>query len=288
MQVETTDIDGHRIRFALLSTTPPVRPLILFNGIGASLELMAPLARAMEEEGISTITFDVPGVGGSATPLLPYRLGRLAALAERLLRQLDIEGPVDALGVSWGGALAQQFAHQYPERCRRLVLAATTAGALMVPGRLSALVKMVNPRRYTDRNFMQKIAGDLYGGRLRHDGALLREYSRHIAPPSGRGYLWQILALAGWTSALWLRRLKQPTLILMGRDDPIVPLINGQILAALIPNSRLLSIDDGHLFLLSRMTEIVPIIRDFLVRDAGEGAEPAADRTLNAHSPNPG
>ena len=85
-----------------------------------------------------------------------------------------------------------------------------------------------------------------------------------MSPPSGRGYLWQMLAAAGWTSILWLRRVKQPTLVLMGRDDPIVPVMNGRILAGLIPNSRLVTIDDGHLFLLSRIDDIVPVIRDFL------------------------
>ena len=75
----------------------------------------------------------------------------------------------------------------------------------------------------------------------------------------------------GWTSILWLRRIKQPTLVLMGRDDPIVPMVNGRILAGLIPNSRLVTIDDGHLFLLSRIPDIVPVIRDFL--NANEKAE---------------
>ncbi len=85
-----------------------------------------------------------------------------------------------------------------------------------------------------------------------------------MSPPTGRGYLWQLLAATGWTSILWLRQIKQPTLVLMGRDDPIVPVVNGRILAGLIPNSRLVTIDDGHLFLLSRIDDIVPVIRDFL------------------------
>ena len=38
---------------------------------------------------------------------------------------------VDVAGVSWGGGIAQQFAHQYPNLCRRLVLAATAPGVIM-------------------------------------------------------------------------------------------------------------------------------------------------------------
>src|SRR5271165_5078730 len=120
MQVETTKIDGVVIRFGRTSTEQAHRPLLLFNGIGASLELIAPFAQAMQREGSSSVIFDVPGVGGSPTPLLPYRLSRLARLADHLLQHIGIAGPIDVLGVSWGGALAQQFAHQYPARCRRL------------------------------------------------------------------------------------------------------------------------------------------------------------------------
>ena len=91
-----------------------------------------------------------------------------------------------------------------------------------------------------------------------------------MAPPTGKGYLWQMLAAAGWTSVLWLHRIKQPTLVMMGEDDPIVPVINGRILTSLLPNARLFTIDDGHLFLLSRIEDTVPIIRDFLRQSDAE------------------
>jgi pimeloyl-ACP methyl ester carboxylesterase len=129
---------------------------------------------------------------------------------------------------------------------------------------------MANPRRYTDPDFMMKVGGGLYGGRHRHDPGLLTEHVRHMAPPTGRGYLWQMLAAAGWTSVLWLHRIRQPVLVLMGRDDPIVPVVNGRILAGLIPKARLVTIDDGHLFLVSRIDDIVPVIRDFLLEDADD------------------
>ena len=45
------------------------------------------------------------------------------------------------------------------------------------------------------------------------------------------GYLFQLLAVAGWTSWLWLPQFKLPALIMMGADDPIVPVVNGRILA---------------------------------------------------------
>ena len=58
--------------------------------------------------------------------------------------------------------------------------------------------------------------------------------------------------------------VEQPTLVLAGTDDPIVPLVNGRILARLIPNARLETIDDGHLFMVTRPDETAAIIEAFL------------------------
>ena len=278
MQVDNAEVDGHVIRFGLTEVAPGTCPLLIFNGIGANLELVAPFAAAMAEQGIGSVIFDVPGVGGSLAPRLPYRFRGLSRLAVGLLKRLAVSSPVDALGVSWGGGLAQQFAYQYPSHCRRLVLAATSPGAIMVPGRLGAIVKLATPRRYLDRHYMAKVGGELYGGRLRTDHDLLAVHCKHLASPSGIGYLFQLVAGVGWTSIHWLHRLRQPTLVIMGTDDPIVPVVNGQILARLIPNAHLVTVDDGHLFLLSSLNEVVPIIRDFLMAPGEQGPAQARER----------
>jgi poly(3-hydroxyalkanoate) depolymerase len=236
-------------------------PLLMFNGIGANIELVAPFLAALE--GPEAIIFDVPGVGGSPVPALPYRPWMLARLATRLLDQLGHER-VDVLGVSWGGALAQQFAFQHAARCRRLVLAATSPGHLMVPGKLAVLLKMASPRRYKDPGYMSRIAGDIYGGALRRSPELARQHLRHVRWSSDYGYYLQLLAGVGWSSLPWLRLLPQPTLVMYGADDPLVPAANARILAALIPDSRLVLIDDGHLFLVTSAAESARLVADFL------------------------
>ena len=81
---------------------------------------------------------------------------------------------------------------------------------------------------------------------------------------SDYGYYLQLIACLGWTSLPWLPFLAQPTLVMMGTDDPIVPLVNGRILAKLIPNARLVTIDDGHLFLLTSAKEAAGHVAEFL------------------------
>jgi poly(3-hydroxyalkanoate) depolymerase len=275
MHISTISVLGFSIRVGTTSVSEPRRPLLLFNGIGASIELVVPFTEAMRREGIPSVVFDIPGVGGSERTLMPYRFSDLAKLADLVLDERGIHGSVDVLGVSWGGALAQQFAKDFPERCSRLVLAATSAGAIMVPGRPEAILKMVSPRRYSDPDFMARAAGRLYGGDLRDDPGLSDLLLRGMKPPSKIGYVLQLLAGAGWTSIHWLHRLRQPVLVMIGQHDPIVPPINGRILASLLPNARLVEIDCGHLFLVTRPDEAAAIIAAFL-RDAPATADAEA------------
>jgi pimeloyl-ACP methyl ester carboxylesterase len=80
-----------------------------------------------------------------------------------------------------------------------------------------------------------------------------------------RGYLGQLYAITGWTTLPWLRKLPQPTLVLTGDDDPIVPLVNGRILARCIPDAQLHVVRSaGHLFLLERPAEMAGVVTRFL------------------------
>ena len=261
MQISLRDVDGQTLRVGVRRGDKTNPPLLLFNGIGANIELVEPFLDALD--GPEAIVFDVPGVGGSPAPKLPYRPWNLARLAARLLDQLGYD-QVDVLGVSWGGALAQQFAFQQGRRCRRLVLAATSPGSLMVPGKLTVLLKMATPRRYKDADYMSRIAGDIYGGALRSSPELIRKHLRHVRWSSDYGYYLQLIAGIGWSSLPWLHLLAQPTLVMAGTDDPIVPTVNGRILARLIPDARLVTIEDGHLFLVTSANECARSIATFL------------------------
>jgi poly(3-hydroxyalkanoate) depolymerase len=257
-------VDGQRLMVAVKRATSARPPLLLFNGIGANWELARPFLEALMDT--TAIIFDVPGVGGSPLPRTPYRPSGLARLAAQLMADLG-HREVDAAGVSWGGGTAQQFAHQYPRLCRRLVLAATSPGAIMIPGRPQALLRIATPRRYWDKAHMAKIAPEIYGGAFRNDPAMIRRHAEATSGAAGLGYVYQLLAMAGWTSLPWLGSLSQPTLILMGRDDPLVPVANGRLMARLIPNARLEVIDDGHLFVVTRPVETARRIERFLAAE---------------------
>lgn len=263
-EVSMETVGGRTLRVARwrLDMESEHLPVLFFNGIGANIEAVAPLADALDDRGF--IMFDMPGVGDSPEPVIPYNAATMAWTTTLLLDRFGLDR-VDVMGVSWGGAMAQHFALQHPRRTRRLVLAATSAGMVMVPGNPAALTKMANPRRYVDAAFMAKHFETLYGGALGSEAGGKSEHIGRLKPPTPRGYFYQLLAMLGWTSAPVLPFMKKHTLILMGDDDQIVPLANGRILNSLIPNSELEVMEGGgHLFLLSHREQSISAIRRFL------------------------
>ena len=246
------------------------RPLLLIGGIGANVEMWRPLRRVLD--GVATIAFDAPGTGHSETPRRPLRMRRLAAIVGELLDAVGAR-EVDVLGYSFGGALAQQFAHDQPRRVRRLILAGTSAGMVSLPARPHVIALMATPLRYYSPRHLRRVASTIAGGRTGRDPAALDRHvaDRISAPPPLLGYQWQLAAIAGWTSAHWLHRLTQPTLVLAGDDDPLVPLANARFLARRIPRARLHVVaGGGHLFLLDQPGDVVDVVADFLADPSKE------------------
>ena len=261
--IRFVDVDGIRLRTSVRGCGPP---LLLVTGLGASLELARPFEQELTARGVQTVAFDAPGIGESTAYTLPRRMPGIARTIEAMLDALGYDR-VDVLGVSLGGVVAQQLAHQAPRRVRRLVLAATGPGLGGVPGSPRVLLALATPRRYYQPDYYRRIAGRVYGGQARRDPDPLLHGSpaRFVQRPSVRGYLGQLYAIAGWTSLPWLHRLRQPTLVLAGDDDPIVPLLNGRILARRIPNARLHIVHGGgHLLLLERPAEMAALVTGFL------------------------
>jgi len=262
-QIRIMTVRGRSLRVAVRGGSPPWPPLLLCNGIGASLELLQPFVDALDPRR-EVVRFDMPGIGGSPAPVVPYHLWTLAPLLSGLLDQLGHQ-QADVLGMSWGGGLAQQFAVRCPSRVRRLVLVATSSGALMVPGHPRALLRMLTPRRHRGHGYAPGIAGELYGGSVRDDHLLARELLHATTRPiTTRGYHYQLLATAGWTSLPLLPVVRQPTLILAGDDDPIIPQLNARILHRLIPRSELIIYHGGHLDLVTEAGHLAPLVEAFL------------------------
>ncbi|WP_040338670.1 poly(3-hydroxyalkanoate) depolymerase [Candidatus Blastococcus massiliensis] len=264
-RIRTVTAGGRTLRTSVRpGTDDSVPPLLLMNGIGASLEVLQPFVDALDRRR-TVVRFDVPGVGGSPPPVVPYNLATFGPVVTGMLDRLGFPGPVDVLGLSWGGGLAQHFAVQHRRRCRRLVLAATGTGALMVPAHPRVLARMLTPRRHRDPEYARRIAGEIYGGTMRSEperAARALHAETRLGPR--RGYYYQLAASTGWSSLPFLRLIRQPTLVVAGDDDPIVPVVNARLMARLLPDARLHVYPGGHIALVTEARQLAPVVDDFL------------------------
>jgi poly(3-hydroxyalkanoate) depolymerase len=267
MAERSVRVDGLDVRVATQGSGPP---LLLITGIGANVDMWAPLTQVLD--GRETIAFDAPGTGQSSRPRRPMRM---PALARHVCALLDVLGRerVDVLGYSFGGALAQELARRAPERVRKLVLCATAPGLGGLPPRPLPGLLLATPARYYSQRVFRATVPLIAGGRTRQDPRLLdaQAAARLANPPDLLGYAFQLYATAGWTSMPWLHRIPQETLVIAGDDDPVIPLTNARIMVRRIPRARALIVKGGgHLFLLDQPDSVIGELEAFL--DAPEGA----------------
>jgi pimeloyl-ACP methyl ester carboxylesterase len=250
-------------------------PLLLLNGLGGLIRTFDPLRDELVDH--TTITLDVPGVGKSQMPRWPMRLPRHADLIAGMLKQSGFD-KVDVFGVSWGGALAQEFALRHPGMVRRLILAATSAG----PAMLVKPADIMGFFRRSKKTRQRKPEGSGHSIQtLLHFGVI-----NGMLTADPRTYYHQLTALVGWTSLLRLSRLRQPTLILTGERDPLVRLYNAHILRRSIRRAQLHVLQgEGHLFVVTSARRTAELIREFLRQPYEETALLIDNGTSNTRRP---
>jgi pimeloyl-ACP methyl ester carboxylesterase len=239
-------------------------PLLMINGLGGNAEMWGPAERMLGQAS-RTIVFDAPGTGQSTTSPLPLPLPVVARLLGRLLDELGHEC-VDVLGYSLGGVMAQQFAHTFPDRVRRLALVGTASGWGMAPPDYSSLALISTPARYLSPAVYRATSHLLDGGDRFRDPALKRAQARarNRHPPSLVGYAQQFLQGSTWSSLHWSHQVTAPALVIAGARDRLVPAANGLQLACRLPNSRLhVLADEGHLMLFDPESAALPLLAGY-------------------------
>jgi len=153
---------------------------------------------------------------------------------------------------------------QNPRRCRRLILVSTGVGIGTVPGRPAVLAKLLTPRRFLDNAYAARIAGELYGGSARTDASTVqRLFDRQMMAGAPVGYLHQLLAASVWSSLFALPLIRQPTLIIAGTDDPIIPVVNARIMGRLLPHATMHLHPGGHVDPVTNAAAFAPLIESF-------------------------
>jgi 3-oxoadipate enol-lactonase len=245
--------------------------LLLIMGYGAYSGHWAPLIPSFPGE-YRVISFDNRGTGRSDKPDIPYTIKMMADDAKGLLDAIGVDS-AHVFGVSMGGMIAQEFALNYPDKLRSLILGCTTCGGtkaiLPTPEALAFLtspamaglpaeelaretVPWLWTQEFIDKN---PEAVEMYV-------AITLKY-----PTPVHGYAHQAQAIAAHDTYERLPRIAAPTLVIVGDADRIIPAGNSKILASRIPDAELVILENaGHGFSGEAAAETTRIILDFLRR----------------------
>jgi len=239
-------------------------PVLLLHGLGADATSWALQIPVLAQAGFRPIAPDAPGFGASRYDGRGWTTRRVAAQLAELLRGLSPR-PAHVVGLSMGGVLAQQFAHDHPELTRKLVL--VSSFAVLRPDSLSGwLYFLQRAAAVLTRDLEGQahiVAGRVFPGQ---DNAQLRDLLvRSILQSDPRAYRGAMRSLAGFDSRRWLSRIEAPTLVISGELDTTVSPLRQRLLGARIPGARLVVVAGaGHAVPVDQAESFNRLLLEFL------------------------
>jgi pimeloyl-ACP methyl ester carboxylesterase len=238
--------------------------ILLIHGLGSdstSWQLQFPTLR---ELGYRPIVIDLPGFGKSPYPLKVWRIRRVTNwIVQEIVDQFA--EPIDVMGLSLGGIVAQKLAQTRAKKVNRLILVSTFS--------------RLHPRLRKNLPYLRSRIIQIYSGRLKEQA---KNVADHIFPEKDqklwhdylydqichaniRVYRQAMLELASFSSFRFLKTLKIPVLIITGTSDNTVSLADQDLLAKRIPGSVHVFIQGGgHAVNVDHAVEFNQVISKFL------------------------
>jgi 3-oxoadipate enol-lactonase len=263
--MQYADVNGIRIAYGVRGSGPP---LVLIMGYRLSslawpLDFVEALAARF-----TVIFFDNRGTGTSDKPTFGYEISNMARDMGGLLDHLEIDR-ANVLGYSMGGAIAQEFVRQFPDRVLALALCATMCGG---PRAVYASPSVVRVMRELDGLKPEEIARRIWSvtyspGYLENHRELAEDQMRReiTAPTPLHAADLQYQAFAEFDCSKALANIKVPTLVLTGDLDQLVAPQNSKFIASLIPGASLIVIPScGHRMMWEATDECVGFVTEFL------------------------
>jgi pimeloyl-ACP methyl ester carboxylesterase len=300
-EVQRADVGAVQIAYETQGP-PDGPPVLLVSGLGGQLISWDDgFCRRLTDRGLRVIRFDNRDVGLSThlgdrpsdleaalrgdADAIPYRLVDLADDAAGLVEHLGLDS-AHVVGVSMGGMIAQQLAISHPDRVRSLTSIMSTTGHEDVgqPTEAAMAVLLAPPSANRDEYLERGVwSGSVLGSpAYPTDPEVLREragrgYDRAYDPPGVVRQLTAVLTTPDRTDEL--RRLSVPTVVIHGKDDPLVTVSGGEATAAAVPGAQLVLVDGmGH-----DLPEVLwPLVVDHIA-DLVQRAE--ASRSADAATP---
>jgi pimeloyl-ACP methyl ester carboxylesterase len=265
MGVRFANVNGIRIAYRIRGKGPP---LVLVMGYRLNSAAWPATFTEQLARQFTVITLDNRGTGLSDKPVHGYAIANLARDVCGLLDELELT-KVNMLGYSMGGAIAQEFVRQFPERISRLILCATMAGG---PRATYASASVVRVMRELDGLTPEEIARSIWKvtyapGYIEQNRALAEDQMRRevtLPTPLHAADL-QFQAFAEFDGSQALSGIRCPALVLTGDLDELIRPRNSAMMAKLIPGAKLLIVSGaGHRVLWEATQTCLDLITDFL------------------------
>ena len=222
-------------------------PLLMINGITANVETWTPFAEKIKNRRL--IMFDVPGIGLSPARRNPKKMHEIAIEMMALLTILGYD-KVDILGYSWGGTLAQQIVHQFPERIKKVILVSTTPG---IKGKFPTFMTI---------GMMASFASYVAATRVFNAE---RDYKELFIIPNPIGVVHQVFALAHWSFNGRTFNDSHEVLIIGGKKDPLLPHGNSWRIKKNFKNADVYIAPTGdHMWVLDSSETSSALVNNFL------------------------
>lgn len=198
-------------------------PVVLWHSLFVDSGTFGPLTGVLPK-GRSLLLIDGPGHGESPGPRKLYTLSDCATAASEILDALELPGPVDWVGNAWGGHVGVLFAGRFPGRCRSLVTISTPAYPLAGAERVRSTALVYLYRLFGPGPFRSLVSDALVGrGSATSAPQAVRNVQEAFCGGDRQGKYWamQSVMLHRGNLRPFLRELPTPTIMIVGRDDPM-------------------------------------------------------------------
>ncbi len=242
-------------------------PVLLIMGLGWASYLWH-RTRPLVAKQFRAITFDNRGVGRSDVPAGPYPISLMASDAAAVLDAAGVES-AHVIGMSMGGMIAQEFALQYPDRVRSLILGCTASGGPHAVQAEPEVLQILTLRSaMSPEEASRKINPFIYDAntpqeRVEEDFKLRMEWY-----PTLEGYMAQLRGIMGWEAYSRIPQITAPSLVIHGESDRLIPPANAKLIAGRIPQAKLVVIPNAsHVFTTDQPGFSHRAILEFLARE---------------------
>jgi pimeloyl-ACP methyl ester carboxylesterase len=275
------EVDGTPVNYADIGEGE-LEPIVFVHGLGGQWQnFLENIPRAAQERRV--IALDLPGFGSTPEPRDRITISGYGRFVDALCEKLSL-GRVDMVGNSMGGYVAAEVAIQFPERIDQLVLvsaagitsASIARQPIWVAGRIATAMASYGAARHRDiaaRPKSRHMALALvarYPSLLRADLA----YEGFFKGAGKPGFDDALRACLEYDFRDRLPEIRQPTLIVWGEKDSIIPVKDAAEFERLIPDSRKVVMKDtGHIPMAERPGAFNDVMMEFLAETGPASAK---------------